>query len=352
MCIDGKPRESHCECPEGYASNKLKIAEYATSTDAPQNTTNVKLFCEPINLCATDAHECSVNAQCRPKSPGKAACLCNAGFRGDGKVCKKIDSCRKDNGGCDRATSTCVSSGPGSNVCECNPGHFKAPSGQCFPISACSAEKSPCHRRAQCVDTAPGEAKCTCSKGYTGDGKFFCDIVMPCNFHVKSTMLCGDHQNCMLNPKTERSAGASAHCECAPGYLAAGEKSCAPVRRCSQENATGCHENATCTDWGPGRRSCKCNEGFHGTGFDCQAFDACDINNGGCSPLSKCTSIAPGVRKCKCPSGYSTLDAGESCIAQNLCKKCMVVATSMPCVTVPHRIPAPVFATLGTPVTV
>jgi len=321
VCVfDGKPQASHCECAPGYISNSTKVNIYRKETNAPAGNTS-KLFCEVLDICKIDNGNCSKNAQCRPSAPGQRQCRCKAGFVGNGEKCRAVDLCQADNGGCDTASSTCVVNQAGHNTCECKPGYEKAASGQCFAISACSAEKNPCHRSAICTDTAPGQYTCTCAKGYTGDGKYNCDVAKACNFHVKSITKCSDHQVCMLNTKAEREAGAAAHCECAVGYRTAGASACVPIRRCDQENATGCHVNASCIDWGPGRRKCSCNEGYHGTGYQCEEIDRCEINNGDCSPLAKCKNTGFGSRKCKCPDGFVTTDGGETCLPQNGCKK-------------------------------
>ena len=60
---------------------------------------------------------CDKNATC-DDSGGAPKCTCNSGYSGDGKTCRDVDECAKNNGGCD-AHATCVNR-EGSFRCVCN----------------------------------------------------------------------------------------------------------------------------------------------------------------------------------------------------------------------------------------
>ncbi|XP_028398895.1 uncharacterized protein LOC114521039 isoform X22 [Dendronephthya gigantea] len=72
-----------------------------------------------------------------------------------------------------------------------------------------------------------------------------------------------------------------------------------------------CHRYATCTDTGPGRYSCTCNEGFTGNGKTCLAIDMCATGAHDCHSDATCVNTGPGTFMCSCNEGFT--GNGKSC---------------------------------------
>jgi hypothetical protein len=79
-----------------------------------------------------------------------------------GDKCLPIDNCLQSP--CD-PQAQCITTGPGTHVCQCNTGYSASPDGKrCVPINMCLANPSPCDANAKCVMTGPGLFQCTCKK--------------------------------------------------------------------------------------------------------------------------------------------------------------------------------------------
>ena len=92
-----------------------------------------------------------------------ATCMCNAGYVGDGKLCR---ACASNNGGCD-VNATCTQNG--AVVCSCKVG-YTGTGTSC--TSQCAVNNGGCDAHASCSLGASG-VTCTCRTfaGYEGDGK-------------------------------------------------------------------------------------------------------------------------------------------------------------------------------------
>jgi uromodulin len=97
-------------------------------------------------------------------------CTCQAGFTGDGLVCKDVDECATAGAHNCSANSSCVNT-LGSYTCICADGFRLIPGQGCTDVDECAGpEPSRCHSLATCVNTE-GNYSCVCPKGYVGDGR-------------------------------------------------------------------------------------------------------------------------------------------------------------------------------------
>ncbi|NXG74562.1 STAB2 protein, partial [Baryphthengus martii] len=124
--------------------------------------------CSAIDACETSNGGCSTKAECRRTTPGNRACVCNAGYAGDGIVCIEINPCLENNGGCDR-NAECTQIGPNQAICNCLKG-YSGDGKTCTYISLCSQNNGGCSEFAICNDTELTERTCTCKPNYIGDG--------------------------------------------------------------------------------------------------------------------------------------------------------------------------------------
>ncbi|NXR50836.1 STAB2 protein, partial [Hippolais icterina] len=124
--------------------------------------------CSAIDACESSNGGCSSKAECRRTTPGNRACVCRAGYTGDGIVCIEINPCLVNNGGCDR-NAECTQTGPNQAVCNCLKG-YSGDGKTCTYISLCSQNNGGCSEFAICNDTELAERTCTCKPDYIGDG--------------------------------------------------------------------------------------------------------------------------------------------------------------------------------------
>ncbi|NWU95436.1 STAB2 protein, partial [Upupa epops] len=124
--------------------------------------------CAAIDACELSNGGCSSHAECRRTTPGNRACVCKAGYTGDGIVCMEINPCLENHGGCDR-NAECTQIGPNQAVCNCRKG-YSGDGKRCTYISLCSRNNGGCSEFAVCNDTELTERTCTCKQNYIGDG--------------------------------------------------------------------------------------------------------------------------------------------------------------------------------------
>ncbi|RLW00187.1 hypothetical protein DV515_00009195 [Chloebia gouldiae] len=167
VCLDGINGTGSCQCDQGFegtACESCSQGRYGRSCDQVCTCVHGKcssgvngdgscecdigwrgVTCETaIDACESSNGGCSSKAECRRTTPGNRACVCSAGYTGDGIVCIEINPCLMNNGGCDR-NAECTQTGPNQN------------NGGCSEFAFCN-------------DTELTERTCTCKPNYIGDG--------------------------------------------------------------------------------------------------------------------------------------------------------------------------------------
>ncbi|XP_065334264.1 protein kinase C-binding protein NELL1-like isoform X3 [Cloeon dipterum] len=272
-------------------------------------------YCPGTDYCAK-GHVCHPNATCLNLQT-EYSCQCNAGFHGNGRVCKDVDECREIGGrlGHYCGLNTICRNSQGSYKCECLPGYKRVDAFNCREHNECSSGDHKCHPHATCINTE-GSYSCHCNPGYAGDG-FVCHPV--CNETCQNGGVCVAPNACscrrgFTGPSCERDLDECAlgiaqcheaatcvnqpgwyYCTCKPGYRSASSSNgpvCIDEDECASEKAT-CHSTAKCMNT-DGSYQCSCE----GRGPECSLsciFNGVEVADGG-QVTSKC-------EKCKCEAG-------------------------------------------------
>ncbi|KAJ1069432.1 hypothetical protein K5549_017863, partial [Capra hircus] len=124
--------------------------------------------------------KCDPNANCVQDSAAAPACVCAAGYSGDGVSCSAVDPCARDHGGATWAMGSCARVRLGS------PTRADAGWGSGFtPLppeaNSCLIRHGGCHMHAECIPTGPQQVSCSCREGYSGDGIRACVLLDPCS---------------------------------------------------------------------------------------------------------------------------------------------------------------------------
>ena len=245
------------------------------------------------------------------------------------------------------STGTCVDTGVNSFQCECNEGWTDS---NCdVDVADCELDIDNCDRNADCKET-DGSFLCTCKFGYE-DALPQCrpDNVQSVGFDLSSCGIsCSDIDDC-IGPDARcahgvcRDLGAMAYkCTCNEGYT--DFKCDADINECGLMTDDCDERFGICTNT-PGSWTCKCKDGFIGTGKKgtCEEIDDCaqspcehgeckdtgnsyvcecevgwkdkhcdhDLNecqaqssaSHGCHEAGKCVNT-PGSYYCRCVSGF------------------------------------------------
>uniref|UniRef100_A0A672U4N7 Signal peptide, CUB domain and EGF like domain containing 3 n=1 Tax=Strigops habroptila TaxID=2489341 RepID=A0A672U4N7_STRHB len=207
-----------------------------------------------VDECVEGTDNCHIDAICQ-NTPKSYKCICKSGYTGDGKHCKDVDECeREDNAGC---VHECVNI-PGNYRCTCYDGFRLAHDGHnCLDLDECSEGNGGCQQ--------------TCCMAFPS---------IPC-----------------INGQICRRKGL--------GTLLTAD-SLPPAVTCNYGNG-GCQHTCDDTDQGP---KCGCHVKFllHSDGVTC--IETCAVNNGGCD--SKCHDAATGVH-CSCPMGFMLQPDRKTC---------------------------------------
>nr|XP_023690960.1 stabilin-1-like [Paramormyrops kingsleyae] len=216
---------------------------------------------------------------------------------------------------------SCMDGMTGNGTCICNEGvtgfaceHCKK---QDVYGSQCASECT-CSNKGQCNSGPNGDGQCYCQPPYTGS---------KCQEVSQSCANCTGYSYCKGN-------GASATCECLPGFKRTGTTCSGDV--CS---TNVCHPNAECMNLDGRNYQCTCKDGYQGDGKLCTPINPCDMNNGGCPTNStNCVYVSPAKSRCECKSGTEGSSPSQGCRPKKGCDgstchstaKCQIGADAIP----------------------
>uniref|UniRef100_A0A670J9Q8 Signal peptide, CUB domain and EGF like domain containing 3 n=1 Tax=Podarcis muralis TaxID=64176 RepID=A0A670J9Q8_PODMU len=234
-----------------------------------------------IDECVDGTDNCHIDAICQ-NTPKSYKCICKSGYTGDGKHCKDVDECeRDDNAGC---VHECVNI-PGNYRCTCYDGFRLAHDGHNCLGKRFMHCQTICH--IDFLFQKQPETRLLC-----------------CFFSLLEGMNCMNKNHGCAHICRETPKGGIA-CECRPGFeLTKNQRDCKLT--CNYGNG-GCQHTCDDTDQGP---KCGCHVKFvlHSDGKTC--IETCAVNNGGCD--SKCHDAATGVH-CSCPMGFMLQPDRKTC---------------------------------------
>jgi hypothetical protein len=256
-------------------------------------------ICRFIDLCKEQNGGCSAHATCTPKL-GDRLCKCTSGYTGDGVTCTPTG------GGCSTCdpNASCRQVGT-SDTCVCNEGY----TGDGYTCTAnanpCDTANGGCNANADCTVGSGNQVQCTCKAGFTGDGYTCVDVGGPC---------AANNGGCSPNAICTVGSGNQVQCTCKQGYTGNGY-TCTPVSDPCAANNGGCSPNAICTVGSGNQVQCTCKQGYTGNGYTCTpvSTNPCLTNNGGCDPNASCFPTGNGSVECTCNSGYT--GNGYTCTA-------------------------------------
>ncbi|NXE50255.1 SCUB3 protein, partial [Casuarius casuarius] len=256
-----------------------------------------------VDECVEGTDSCHIDAICQ-NTPRSYKCICKSGYAGDGKHCKDVDECeREDNAGC---VHECVNI-PGNYRCTCYDGFRLAHDGHnCLDLDECAEGNGGCQQT--CVNMM-GSYECFCREGF-----FLSDNQHTCIQRPEEGMNCMNKNHGCAHICRETPKGGIA-CECRPGFeLTKNQRDCKLT--CNYGNG-GCQHTCDDTEQGP---KCGCHVKFllHSDGRHFQQHviletfsnETCAVNNGGCD--SKCHDAATGVH-CSCPMGFMLQPDRKTC---------------------------------------
>uniref|UniRef100_A0A3B5PT61 Stabilin 1 n=1 Tax=Xiphophorus maculatus TaxID=8083 RepID=A0A3B5PT61_XIPMA len=188
-CDDGLAGSGRCLCYKGWKGTTCSAEirddacggvcdENANCVTGPQGSAAACVcvagyegngtFCQELDVCSRSNGGCSEFAECTKVSAGERTCACSKGYTGDGVVCLEIDGCLVNNGGCHKAAE-CIRTGPNTTACQCQTG-FQGSGRFCYPVNPCRTDNGGCSKYARCEYLGLGQRNCTCQRGHIGDG--------------------------------------------------------------------------------------------------------------------------------------------------------------------------------------
>ncbi|XP_034353974.1 stabilin-1 isoform X2 [Arvicanthis niloticus] len=157
LCQEGLRGNGSCVCNVGWQG--LRCDQKITDHQCPK--------------------KCDPNANCIKDSAGIPACVCAAGYSGNGSYCSEVDPCASGHGGCS-PYANCTKVAPGQRTCTCQDG-YTGDGELCQEINSCLVHNGGCHVHAECLPTGPQQVSCNCREGYSGDGIQTCKLLDPCS---------------------------------------------------------------------------------------------------------------------------------------------------------------------------
>ncbi|KAA8593678.1 hypothetical protein FQN60_009794 [Etheostoma spectabile] len=180
-CQDGNYGNGECRCFEGFHGTACEDCEPGRYGD----NCSSKCVCDH-GKCEdglTGSGKCICHkgwkgASCSIGPKGSApACVCVAGYEGNGTYCKELDLCRMSNGGCSEF-AVCTKVSAGERTCTCSEG-YTGDGVICLEIDGCLVNNGGCHKLAECIRTGSNMTACRCPMGFQGSGRV-CYPVNPC----------------------------------------------------------------------------------------------------------------------------------------------------------------------------
>ncbi|XP_072237543.1 stabilin-1 [Leuresthes tenuis] len=188
-CEDGLAGSGRCVCYKGWkgpsCSGEIKddacggvCDENANCVTGPAGSAAACVcvagyegngtYCKEMDLCSISNGGCSKFAVCTKVSAGERTCTCTEGYTGDGVICLEVDGCLVNNGGCHKSAD-CTKTGPNVTACSCRRG-FQGSGRFCYPVNPCRTNNGDCSKFARCEYIGLGQRNCTCFRRHIGDG--------------------------------------------------------------------------------------------------------------------------------------------------------------------------------------
>nr|XP_023667897.1 latent-transforming growth factor beta-binding protein 4 isoform X2 [Paramormyrops kingsleyae] len=317
--------------------------------------------CQDIDECRRTPSPCD-NGYCQ-NVPGSFRCRCFTGYELRGNTCLDINECKND---LQCPGQECVNTKGSFRCVPCRPG-FELKNQQCQDVDECLQNPSPCVN-SQC-ENSPGSYQCVCSSGYKLEGNSCIDVdecedpsqcageecvnlkgsyrCIPCrrgyiiqNGRCTDVDECQSLQGCGPEGICVNTAG-SYHCDCQPGYRAAG-----PGHQCKDINE--CFEGEYCFPHGEcmnteGSYLCVCSEGFKSSMNLSSCIDVDECARPEACQDGSCVNTQ-GSFQCQCDVGFMTNPEQTTCLDKDECadsggaicwpKRCENTIGSYYCVTI------------------
>ncbi|XP_048837127.1 latent-transforming growth factor beta-binding protein 4 isoform X48 [Brienomyrus brachyistius] len=374
------PGSFRCRCFTGYelrSNTCLDINECKNDLQCPgQECVNTKgsFRCVPCrpgfelkNQQCQDIDECRTPSPCEngycENVPGSFRCRCFTGYELQGNTCIDINECKND---LQCPGQECVNTKGSFRCVPCRPG-FELKNQQCQDVDECQQNPSPCVN-SQC-ENSPGSYQCVCFSGYELEGNSCVDVdecedpsqcagqecvnlkgsyrCIPCqqgyvikNGRCTDVDECQSLQGCGPEGLCVNTAG-SYHCDCQPGYRAAGlGHQCKDINECFEGEYCFPHGECMNTE---GSYLCVCSEGFKSSNNLSSCIDVDECARPEACQDGSCVNTQ-GSFQCQCDVGFMTNPEQTTCLDKDECadsggaicwpKRCENTIGSYYCVTI------------------